>query len=258
MAMKMKQKVALLIKAFVRDYRSVRYPRIRWEEPLVAFARAQDPLFRQLKELVSPTHALPTDFLPDAQTVITFFLPFQEAVNLENLEGKASAASWAVAYLETNRLIMDLSSYLAKKLQETNYQAAQLPPTHNFDQNKLVSDWSHKHVAYIAGLGKFGLHQMLITEKGCSGRLGSIITNLEIEPSPRPEGEFCLYKQNRSCAQCVRQCVSGALQLDSYNRHSCYERLLQNAAQYASLGFADVCGKCASNVPCAFTNPCRP
>ena len=78
MAMKMKQKVALLIKAFVRDYRSVRYPRIRWEEPLVAFARAQDPLFRQLKELVSPTHALPTDFLPDAQTVITFFFLFRK------------------------------------------------------------------------------------------------------------------------------------------------------------------------------------
>ena len=52
--------------------------------------------------------------------------------------------------------------------------------THNFDEAKLVSYWSQKHVAYMAGLGKFGLHHMIITEKGCCGRLGSIVTNAKI------------------------------------------------------------------------------
>ena len=49
----------------------------------------------------------------------------------------------------------------------------------------LISDWSHRHVAVIAGLGKFGLNNMLITDNGCCGRVGSFITDLKIEPTKR-------------------------------------------------------------------------
>jgi hypothetical protein len=36
--------------------------------PLACFAAAGNPLFAKLKEVVSPTHALPTDLLPDAKS----------------------------------------------------------------------------------------------------------------------------------------------------------------------------------------------
>lgn len=36
-----------------------------------------------------------------------------------------------------------------------------------------MSEWSHRHAAYIAGLGIFGINNMLITNKGCVGRIPS-------------------------------------------------------------------------------------
>lgn len=242
---------------FVREYPEKKQTVTRWQEPLVAFAAADDPLFSQLKQVVSPTHALPTDFVADAQTVIAYFIPFDREINLSNGEFEYSSEAWARAYIETNRLIRDLNGYVQEQLKQRGYASSNLPATHNFDEKTLVSDWSHKHIGYIAGLGKFGLHQMLITDRGCSGRLGSIVTNLKLEPTSRSEQENCLYRKNGTCGRCVRQCPNGALTFETYNRHRCYERCLDNADRFSTLGLADVCGKCLANVPCAFINPVK-
>ncbi|MFX1477043.1 MAG: hypothetical protein ACFFCI_02820 [Promethearchaeota archaeon] len=118
-----------------------------------------------------------------------------------------------------------------------------------------MSYWSHKHVAYIAGLGKFGLHKMLITEKGCCGRLGSLITSLEIEATSRNEKEFCLYFFNKSCKQCIEKCVFDALHSNKFDRKKCYNICLENGKLHSKLGLCDVCGKCACGVPCSVRNP---
>jgi len=47
--------------------------------PLVGFAAADDPLFRENKRVVSPAHALPEDLLPGARTVVAFFIPLPRA-----------------------------------------------------------------------------------------------------------------------------------------------------------------------------------
>lgn len=40
-----------------------------------------------------------------------------------------------------------------------------------------------------------------------------------------------------------------------FDRHACYAVCLENGQLHSALGLADVCGKCASIVPCSFTNP---
>jgi len=70
-----------------------------WKEPLVAFADAGDSLFPELKRAAGPTHALPQDFLPDAGTVVTFFVPFEESVAGSNKDGIESSIAWAIAYI---------------------------------------------------------------------------------------------------------------------------------------------------------------
>lgn len=246
------------IEEYVEKYQSHKGTATAWEKPLVAFAGARDPLFAGLKTAVSPSHAVPQEILSGAQTVITYFIPFKKEFNLSNTKGREASFQWAVAYIETNRLIVDLNQSLAQRLKEWGYLAAVIPPTHNFDKIKLMSQWSHKHVAYIAGLGKFGLHRMLITQRGCSGRLGSLVTDVYLEPTPRPEGEFCLYKHNGSCSLCVQRCPGGALTVDSYDRHKCYDICLENAQIHENIGLTDVCGKCCSSVPCSFRNPVNP
>ncbi|WZL74555.1 epoxyqueuosine reductase [Clostridiaceae bacterium 35-E11] len=251
----MKTKLEDFIKEYVRTYPVYNHTVTTWGEPLIAYARADNPLFFELKKVISATHALPTDLLNDAKTVITYFLPFHKDISKSNVGGKLSSDQWAVAYVETNKLISELNKAVHEKLKEFHYHATLLPATHNFNQEELISDWSHRHVAYIAGLGKFGLHQLLITEKGCCGRIGSIVTNIEIQATERSEEEYCLYKHNKTCGKCVEECVNDALTINHFDRYKCYENCLKNADHYSEIGLADVCGKCISNVPCSYINP---
>jgi epoxyqueuosine reductase QueG len=162
-----------------------------------------------------------------------------------------------VDYIETNRLILDLNGYLRDELEKMGFRTAILPATHNFDSERLISDWSHRHIARIAGLGSFGLNNMLIIEKGCCGRLGSIVTTLEITPDLREPVEYCLFKNNGSCRKCVDKCVGKALAAAGFNRKTCYDRCLENANQYRELGLADVCGKCLVGLACSTRNPVK-
>ncbi|SNS11225.1 Epoxyqueuosine reductase QueG (queuosine biosynthesis) [Anaerovirgula multivorans] len=254
----MKEKIEKYIKEFVKKYPEVKGTETRWKEPLIAYADAKNPMFLELKKIVVPTHGIPTDFLQDAKTVITYFLPFEGEVVKSNIKGKESSRTWGMAYIETNRLILDLNTYLHEKIQELGYQSTIIPATHNFDVETLISEWSHRHVAYIAGLGKFGLNNMFITEKGCCGRVGSIVTNIKIEATEVKEEEYCLYKTKAICKKCVEGCINGALTVDGYDRHKCYEMCLHNDEYLGDIGVTDVCGKCMVGVPCSFRNPTNP
>ena len=253
----MHKEITILIKEYIEEYRVTNNVKTEWKEALIAFADAKDPMFLQLKQVVDEDHKLPQELLKQAESVITFFIPFNDDVVSSNSYGENASKKWAVAYVETNKLITELTSFLARSLNEENYTCFEIPPTHNFDKTKLKSYWSHKHVAYIAGLGKFGLHKMLITEKGCCGRLGSLITSVKIDATERIESEYCLYFQDGSCTQCVERCTFDALHLDSFERHKCYEICLKNGRLYSKLGKSDMCGKCASGVSCSLTNPCK-
>jgi epoxyqueuosine reductase QueG len=206
---------------------------------------------------VSPTHLLPNDLLPNARSVVAFFIPFERSVAKSNVEGMLASREWATAYIETNALISAINEHLRQRLEAEGYAVAVTPPTHNFDPQKLISDWSHRHIAYIAGLGRFGLNNMLITESGCCGRFGSFVTDAEIAADGRIAAEMCLYRHDGSCLRCVERCANGALTKDRFDRWKCYEMCLRNEAAFQEIGKADVCGKCLVGLPCSFTNPVR-
>lgn len=250
--------LTMLIKGYVNNYPQLNNTKTAWEEPLVAFADAGDPMFMELRDQVGPAHLLPQDLLPGAKSVICYFLPFDRQIGRSNKPGEACSDRWAFAYLETNQLIQELNSHIQGELIQKGYQAAVTPATHNFDEKTLLSNWSHRHIAVIAGLGTIGLNRMLITEKGCCGRLGSLATDLPLNPTPRSSAvSACLYLYNESCLQCIKNCPQGALQEKHFDRHQCYELLLQNTQTHKEKGYADTCGKCVSHVPCSFTNPVK-
>lgn len=253
----MQEKITFLIKEYVREYPNLKRLRSLWGEPLVAYASAHDPQFYKLKNIVSPTHALPPDLLTDARSVIAYFIPFVQEVNISNISGRDASRLWAETYIATNQLIFDLNGHLQEYLSAEGHEGASVPATHNFDEEKLISDWSHRHVAFIAGLGTFGVNNMLITARGCCGRIGSLVTNLEIPPSKKEAGEHCLARHDGSCYKCVDRCVNEALFADSYDRWKCYEMCLYNDNLFPDLGVVDVCGKCLVGVPCSTANPVK-
>jgi len=251
----MRESITAWIVNYIQENSIKDKPVTTWQSPLVAIASANDPLFSELQTIVTLDHLLPTDLLAGAQSVITYFLPFSRAINLSNLHNRESSAEWATAYIETNKLISSVNNHISQQLAELGYRAAVVPPTHNFDKETLISHWSHKHVAYIAGLGTFGINHLLITAKGCNGRLGSLVTDMVMQASPRPSFEYCLSKYNGSCGSCRERCPQDVLASQEYDRQRCYALCLENAAKHQSIGLADVCGKCASQVPCSFIAP---
>ena len=248
-----------LIVNFVRDYPASVACETRWRTPLVAAARADDPAFALLRESVSATHALPTDILPGAASVIAYFIPFDASIAEGNREGTLASPGWARAYVETNALIGALNRHARAALAVKGHQCSEIPATHNFNTRTLLSDWSHRHVARIAGLGSFGLNNMLITESGCCGRLGSLVTDMPgSDPAENRAGrpaEFCLRSRNGSCGICLTRCVNGALNAQGYDRHLCYDQCLRNAEVHAAIGYCDVCGKCLAGLPCSSRAP---
>ena len=251
----MEKRILKIITDYVAAY-PLQHKRVdAWQQPLVGFSRADDEFFTKLKEVVSPTHATPVELFAKARSVIVYFLPFIKEIPKSNKNGQTASTEWASAYVETNKMIVALNQHLKAFLADQGYESRLLPPTHNFDPQSLISDWSHKHVAYIAGLGDFGYHHQLITEKGVGGRLGSLITEAPLKPTLRSGATFCLNRFDGSCQVCRRRCPVDALKKEKLGRHECYDLLLKNAELYAHLGLADVCGKCVSIVPCSFLNP---
>ncbi|MEA4923755.1 MAG: epoxyqueuosine reductase [Syntrophomonadaceae bacterium] len=249
--------VECIIKDYVKHYPQLHDVSTAWNEPLIAAAAADDPLFMDLKTQVDPNHLLPTDMLPGARSVICYFLPFASSIGRSNKPGGPCSDEWAWAYLETNRLINDLNAHIQAELSRKGFRSAITPATHNFDEETLISNWSHRHIAVVAGLGTMGLNRMLITDQGCCGRLGSLVTDLPVIPTPRSEVGGCLYFYNKSCSQCIKNCPLGALHNDEFDRYKCYDLLLQNAEIHKDKGFADACGKCVTRIPCSFINPVK-
>jgi epoxyqueuosine reductase QueG len=243
---------------FVAGYPRRKKVATRWRRPLLAAASALDPLFTELKSYAHAGHLTPRQLLSHARTVLVYYVPFTETLHLENAGPESTCSrSWAVAYTETNQMLDELSVFLQKKLTRMGYRTALIPATHNFDRSTLLSNWSHRHAAYVAGLGRLGLHNLLITELGCTGRLGSLVTDCELEVTARPDTEFCLHKAGRRCEQCQAKCSFGAFSPRGFDRFACYAQCRVNDRHHEDLGRTEICGKCTASIPCSTVNPVK-
>ncbi len=232
----------------------------KWREPIVGFADAKDPLFTKLKTVISSTHAMPEDIVQGAKSVIVFFIPFDEAIINSNIEEIQSSIEWDMAKIETNMLIQSIHTMLHDLIQSNGYESSIVHNATDYDEELLQSDWSHRHVAYIAGVGTFGIHNLLITEQGCCGRIGSLITTMPLEATQTLQHENCLFKYNGSCAMCAEKCVAKAISTDNgypyVNKKRCNEQIYDGLVPQYENGIGDTCGKCMSGVPCSLQNPC--
>ncbi|WP_027364069.1 hypothetical protein [Desulfotruncus alcoholivorax] len=244
--MNLSELIDLQIKKSIVEFGIEKY----YREPLLGFASADDHLFTQIKQIVGPHHLHPREFLPGAKTVVAFFIPFSDVIISANRKTPGVAREWAEAYIETNRLITGICGQIINLLEREGYSALAEKPTHNFNEDDLTAGWSHKSVAFVAGLGTFGVNRMLITRAGCAGRLGSVVTSAVIPPSPKPQEEYCGYYSAGKCLYCVKHCPTGALKTGGIDKHTCYRRLLEVDREFADLELCDVCGKCAVG-PCA-------
>ncbi len=226
-----------------------------WRESLTGFAQIDERPFGKLKSWVTPDHLMPDDILPGAESVISFFIPFTQEVTCSNNEGIRASHEWGEAYIRTRDLIQEIYLELSTLLETGGFNCGVHPEPSDSDLENLVSRWSYRHVSYLCGLGTFGRNNLLITEAGCSGRLGSLVTDAPLRSTPMPDGEYCIEKQGEGCGRCIGRCARGALTDKSYDRYICRDQCLDNAASLGSDELMDVCGKCLTKLPCTFRIP---
>lgn len=240
-----------------------------WQRPLVGFADVRHPYIRSLRDIVHKEHQMPEQVLPDASIVIAYFVPFSRWMPETNCGNELASPQWAQAYEETNAMFGRLNEYIINTVHKLGYEAATAPEAEVFYREEVMSHWSFRHFAYAAGLGTFGLNNMLITEKGCAGRVNTVVTDLDVEPDEPKKEEACLFKRNGTCKACIGKCPSGALTETGFDREKCFQQCLKNAEIYTGFGNSyaseagqeaedsgsEVCGKCLVGLPCTYKIP---
>jgi epoxyqueuosine reductase len=179
--------------------------------PLVGFA----PIDRwknqpiELPNVLSPwipEGFWPQSIYPEAKTVVVIGLP----VSLPIVE-TAPSIYYQELYKTVNSLLDSKAYEIANFLNEKGFSSIYLPRDGYGDIKILIGNpfafFSHKHAAYLAGLGSFGHNNVLLTpEFGPRVRFTSIFTSAEIEPDPLSSKDLCTH-----CLLCVKNCPVGAI-----------------------------------------------
>jgi epoxyqueuosine reductase len=232
-----------------------------FELPLVGVVSASDPLFEAFceKEIIGTAFNPPAFWLPDAASVISYFLPFQALIRSSNYSGPPPSLEWLHSRFLGESFNEKLRQFIVDEIElmEGKAVAPLLHRSYHTDYNIFSSNWSERHVAYAAGLGSFGLHRGLITEKGVAGRFGSVITNLKLETTPPSEGSYyqnCPFLVDGSCGVCINRCPAGAITENGKDKSKCYQYMFIEdhvKLQREQFGYPySVCGKCQVDVPC--------
>ena len=246
-----------------------------FDAPLVGFVRGDDPIFDRFKEIIGPHHVTPWEIMkwqaekngvapPDAEdlSVVSFVMPITRKTKNDN----ALMTDWPAQRWAQTRLLGEIFSQKIVRELVTDLMgqgilaiAPDVTPLFNKKRYPKVgwaSPWSHRHIAYAAGLGTFGMQDFLITEKGCAHRLGSFVVNLKLAPNrTRPDDihAYCLHYQGRTCLQCAARCPVNAITAENaHDKEACYQKVA-TSLKYCNKNyhlFIYGCGLCTTGVPC--------
>jgi len=262
-----------------------------WEDFLLGFASGDDPLFEDLKLHAGPQHWTPAEAFAAARegaaaptapagpgeaprgaggpparggdlTVVSWALCQTEATKAANRrETRMPSEPWARSRIYGQEGNVALHRVMLDALLDRGYEAVApslLPAWAEAGPhtNGWASAWSERHVAYVGGLGTFGLAGGLITRKGQAIRLGSVVVKAVIPATPRRyDGPFayCLHFSGGDCAVCAERCPTGSVSIEGRDKEACATHLNPRSVEYvkAHYGFDGYgCGLCQTAVPC--------
>lgn len=243
----MKSKSPLVLKKEIQDKLS------SLGVPLVGFApveRWENPPFElpQHFEQWIPREFWPQSIYPEARTVIVIGLPVQLPV-IET----APSIYYYELYKTLNNLLNQKSYELSNLLTGKGFPSIYLPPDGYGDIEVLLEEpltfFSHKHAAFLAGLGSFGLNNVFLTPGfGPRVRFTSIFTTAELEGNPIKGDDLCT-----RCLLCSQCCPVRAIKTEYQskmdfppliNKISCATRSKRLRKEYRS-----PCGICIKVCP---------
>jgi epoxyqueuosine reductase len=211
--------------------------------PVVGFASADAwdiPLF----EPWVPESFRPRSIYPETKSVIVIGLP----VSLPVIETAPSI--WYHELYRTVNILLDTYSYrIAGFLSQSGFPSVPVPRdgygSIEVLKEKPVAFFSHRHAAFLAGLGNFGVSNMLLTRKfGPRIRFSSIFTTAEIPPDKVMDGALCT-----KCMRCTNSCPVKALNEGEYPSVITDKRACSIRSEALAKRFSSPCGICIKVCP---------
>jgi len=252
-----------------------------FDSPLVGFVRGDDPLLVDYRRIIGPHHFTPAAIMAWQATrnglpapaaadlsVVSFILPITGMTREENAAmSEWPSERWAqtrlLGELFSQAMVREIVSYLmGRGILAVAPDATPLFRKQRYPTVGWASPWSHRHIAYAAGLGTFGMHDFLITEKGAAHRCGSFIVNLKLQPNRSRPGNIhagCLQHNGTKCLKCATRCPVGAIGEKGHDKEACYQRVSKTLA-YCNKNyhiFIYGCGLCSVGVPCESVVPVK-
>ncbi len=233
-----------------------------YDEPIIAIGSADDSLWEALKapQAVGSIFRTPKEWMADGRCVVSYFAPYSDFVVEGNKRDDSIVGNgWLYARVEGQAFLTEINHFIEKWFESQGVRAISPYASEEFkyvfeagscddiaDKSlSFTSNWSERHVAFVCGLGTFGLSKGLITRKGVAGRFGSVIVNANLEVTPRPYTD--IYEYCTMCGACMR-CPGGAITLEGGKSHTMCSAYVNTTRERYAPRFG--CGKCQVKVPC--------
>jgi epoxyqueuosine reductase len=207
--------------------------------PVVGFA---DVSLWDSNPLVSSTvlsERRPSAIMPGCRTAIVIGIPVQYAV-----VATAPSVYYSELYKLVNGMLDRSAQRLVMELEMEGHSAVFIPRDGYQGIQGLMKDptafFSHKHAAYLAGLGTFGVNNTILTERyGPRIRFTTVLTDTEF-PSGRPmEKQLCI-----KCMRCKRECPQSAIGNEIYPASRIdKQRCVARSFELSQKGISP-CGRC--------------
>ena len=233
-----------------------------YDDPIIAIGSADDPMWEEMKapQAVGTLFRTPKEWLPQGRCVVSYFATFSDFVVEGNKKDRVEVGNgWLYARVEGQAFLTEINHFLEQWFESQGVKALSPYASEEFkyvfeagscddiaDKSlSFTSNWSERHVAFICGLGTFGLSKGLITRRGVAGRFGSVIVDAPLEVTPRPYTE--IYEYCTMCGACMR-CPGEAITLAEGKSHTLCSAYVNTMRVKYAPRFG--CGKCQVNVPC--------
>ncbi|MGP3667465.1 MAG: 4Fe-4S dicluster domain-containing protein [Candidatus Bathyarchaeota archaeon] len=195
----------------------------------------------------APDNHKPENFLPDVKSLISIGLK----LNVSVVKGlPKTRREYRMVYDNVNFRLNTLACDVSCLLESKGYKAIPFPASRPYDEKNIYGDISHKHIAVAAGLGRFGLNNLVLTpDYGPYVRFTTVITNAPLKPDPLLLEDICNW---RNCLNCVKVCPVNALENPQYNPVEGWRMDKDRCRHYLFVVLSDsgeVCGLCIKACP---------
>ena len=230
------------------------------DAPICGFAAADDPIFDTFRdpEIIGERFLAPKEWMPEAKTVAVFYFSFSEEIRRRHRAStELMDEAWVNGYGNHAKVVVPFARAVTAALEREGVKV--FNPTWDMDHPSVSIPWdnggeedlhwsvawSTRHAAFAAGLGTFGVHRHIITEKGCCGAMVTLLLDCELKPTPRTYTdpyEYCTH-----CGTCTTRCPVDAISLERLrNLKKCSGHSGELFRQFKKGN----CGKCMVGVPC--------